>query len=290
MRRSAALAVPLRRGAGVGGVAREQHAARSKAGGNPRVTAEPGRVLDIGERGPRRVTPDHLAGLGDEVAGVGRRPQVDPPPSPGQRSEDHRRTRVQAPRPVAHLLNAGDEPCRIMEIISPAGFEHSSASGTPPPRTAPSTPKSSASATASSSTSTACRGSAPSTTSHIRCSAEPTAREAHRAIPGSPSETRRPGAQVDTAGRRIRERHGRRARDGGDLLSSLRVFVAATETTPTGWKQNASSASARRVELPSDPVRAGREGGGCQALAAVRRERSRARRRGRTDRSVGPRA
>jgi hypothetical protein len=24
---------------------------------------------------------------------------------------------------VAHLLNAGDESCRILEIISPAGFE-----------------------------------------------------------------------------------------------------------------------------------------------------------------------
>ena len=73
------------------GVARKRHAAGPIASGNPGVTAKPGRVLDPGELGPRRVTPEHLAGLGDEIACVGRRPQVDTPPPVRQRGQDHRR-------------------------------------------------------------------------------------------------------------------------------------------------------------------------------------------------------
>jgi mannose-6-phosphate isomerase-like protein (cupin superfamily) len=80
------------------------------------------------------------------------------------------------PRDERHTFwNAGDEPYRILEIISPAGSNTSSASGTPAPRPAPSTPRSSASATGSSPTWTACRDSAPSTprTSAARLSEPP---------------------------------------------------------------------------------------------------------------------
>jgi predicted ester cyclase len=65
------------------------------------------------------------------------------------------------------------------------------ASGTPAPKTAPSTPTSSAFATASSSTWTASRGSAPSTTLSIRCWAEP-APVAYRLI----SRSERPGCRM----------------------------------------------------------------------------------------------
>ena len=34
------------------------------------------------------------------------------------------RSRVQATQPVAHVLEAGDTLSRVLEIISPAGFEH----------------------------------------------------------------------------------------------------------------------------------------------------------------------
>ena len=37
--------------------------------------------------------------------------------------------------------NAGDEPCRILEITSPAGFEHFFREWDAPPRTARSTPE-----------------------------------------------------------------------------------------------------------------------------------------------------
>src|SRR5206468_8029897 len=77
--------VALCRGAGVCGVAREQRAAGSVVGDNAGVTMEPGRVLDRGEPDLWCVALEHLAGLGDEVARLGRRPQVDSPPSTGQR-------------------------------------------------------------------------------------------------------------------------------------------------------------------------------------------------------------
>ena len=34
------------------------------------------------------------------------------------------RPRVQAAQPVAHVLEPGRDPCRILEIIAPGGFEH----------------------------------------------------------------------------------------------------------------------------------------------------------------------
>jgi hypothetical protein len=75
----------------VGSVAREQHAARPIASGNPGVTAKPTWALDPHEPHPRSVTLEDFAGLGYEIARPGRRPQIDTPPAAGQRGEDHRR-------------------------------------------------------------------------------------------------------------------------------------------------------------------------------------------------------
>ena len=71
---------------------------------------------------------------------------------------ERRRFRLQAARAVAHVLERGDKPCRILEIISPGGFEQFFAelgSGGSPPEAG--------ARTASSSTSRASRACANST-------------------------------------------------------------------------------------------------------------------------------
>ena len=78
------------------------------------------------------------------------------------------------PRDQWHTFwNAGDEPCRVLEIISPGRLRALLPRvGRRAPRTARSTQPSSAPATASSSTWTAWPACAPSTGSCIPCSAE----------------------------------------------------------------------------------------------------------------------
>src|SRR5215203_4148328 len=78
------------------------------------------------------------------------------------------------PRDQWHTFwNAGDEPCRVLEIISPAGFEHFFREWDAGTKDGTLDPEALACATASSSRGAAYRGSAPSTASYTRCSAEP---------------------------------------------------------------------------------------------------------------------
>ena len=72
---------------------------------------------DVGPRAGRPTAPTHARGR------IQLRPREHRRPAGRRRGHRQAGRPDLKPRPVAHLLNAGDESCRILEIISPAGFE-----------------------------------------------------------------------------------------------------------------------------------------------------------------------